>query len=124
MAALELHGETATAWGGIAQVSPSDLFELRRYRWWVQVSNGGPYAYTWARDDAGRIARPRRKLYMHRLIAETPAGRETDHRNRDTLDNRRENLRSVTTQENSAYRSAGTSDDDEYAAYLERRRAG
>lgn len=121
MAALDLHGETAALWGGQAQVSAADLFELRRYRWWVQVSNGGPYAYTWARDAGGRIASPRRKIYMHRLVAQTPPGLEADHRNRDTLDNRRENLRNVSTLENSGRRSYP--DDDEYAAYLEQREA-
>lgn len=116
-ALLRLHGETAAAWGGVAKVSLEDLPMLSEFRWWVQVSNGGPYAYTWARDD-GRIASPRRKIYMHRLVAATPAHLETDHRNRDTLDNRRQNLRNVTKQVNTALR-----DDDDYAAYLEQREA-
>jgi hypothetical protein len=37
---------------------------------------------------------------MHRLINNTPDGLETDHINRNRLDNRRKNLKSVTYQEN------------------------
>lgn len=39
-------------------------------------------------------------VLLHRLINETPPGKFTDHINRDKLDNRRCNLRSVTTSEN------------------------
>ena len=37
---------------------------------------------------------------MHRVINKTPKGYHTDHINHDKLDNRRENLRTVTNQEN------------------------
>jgi hypothetical protein len=40
--------------------------------------------------------------YMHRLIAQTPTGMETDHVNGDGLDNRRCNLRVATPSQNSA----------------------
>lgn len=39
-------------------------------------------------------------IYMHRLINDTPEGFETDHINRNKLDNRQENLRSVTRTQN------------------------
>lgn len=35
------------------------------------------------------------KMYMHRYLAGTPTGSDTDHINRNKLDNRRENLRVV-----------------------------
>lgn len=38
--------------------------------------------------------------YMHREIMGTPKGRDTDHINSDSLDNRRSNLRIVTTSQN------------------------
>lgn len=41
-------------------------------------------------------------VYMHRLIAGTPAGKETDHINGNGLDNRRANLRVATASQNSA----------------------
>lgn len=40
------------------------------------------------------------RLYMHRIINNTPEHLETDHINRDSLDNRCVNLRSVTSSEN------------------------
>lgn len=39
-------------------------------------------------------------IYMHRLINHTPDGFETDHINRDKLDNRKVNLKSVTSSQN------------------------
>lgn len=39
-------------------------------------------------------------VYMHRLIAETPDGMETDHHDGDGLNNRRANLRHATTAQN------------------------
>lgn len=45
----------------------------------------------------------RRLVYMHRLIANTPDDRVTDHRNNDGLDNRRANLRTATRGQNNAH---------------------
>lgn len=42
-----------------------------------------------------------KKIYMHRLINQTSRDFETDHINRDKLDNRKCNLRSVTSSQNS-----------------------
>ena len=41
-----------------------------------------------------------RTVYLHRLILNAPEGMEVDHISRDTLDNRRCNLRLVTHQQN------------------------
>ncbi len=53
-----------------------------------------PYAVT-ARRGGGRIL-------LHRLLLDAPLGLHVDHRNLDTLDNRRRNLRLVTPAQNHA----------------------
>lgn len=42
---------------------------------------------------------------MHRVVNKTPKGLETDHINRNRLDNRKKNLRSVTSGQNKFNRS-------------------
>lgn len=54
-----------------------------------------------------------KKIYMHRIILDTPEGLDTDHINRNTLDNRRCNLRAVTHRKNimnTGIRTDNTSD--------------
>lgn len=50
----------------------------------------------------GKMVNGRREpiVWMHRVIAETPKGKETDHINGNRLDNRKENLRVCTATEN------------------------
>jgi type IV secretory pathway VirD2 relaxase len=52
------------------------------------INRGGRYQY----------------VYMHRLVMDAPPGHVVDHINGDTLDNRRENLRIITAQENSRFK--------------------
>lgn len=70
------------------EVDDSDYLWLRNWKWTFD----GNYAVT---KVGGR------KVYMHRLINLTESGFDTDHRDRDKLNNQRSNLRSVTHQENS-----------------------
>ena len=46
---------------------------------------------------------------MHRIILRTPLGKETDHLNRNKLDNQRKNLRICTHRENARNRGILTS---------------
>ncbi len=77
--------------GKTVLVSDIDFLWLVGFKWYL---NGG-YA---VRTDRGKTVR------MHRLILEQKLGHnnfeETDHINRNRLDNQRENLRPATHQEN------------------------
>lgn len=70
-----------------ALVDDSDYMYLMRWKW------------CYSHGYALRGSSPNR-IYMHRLINKTPKGLDTDHINHDTLDNRRNNLRTVTHSEN------------------------
>jgi len=75
-----------------AIVDDEDYKELSNYKW--------QYHYGYARrasyDDNGTF----HSIFMHRVINKTPNNYETDHINRNRLDNRKENLRTTTKLEN------------------------
>jgi hypothetical protein len=85
--------------GQIALVDDEDLPRLTGYRWrlssegYVVASAGSRWQGTF------------QTIMLHRLIAKTPEGMETDHRNtRDRLDNRKSNLRTATKSQNQGNR--------------------
>lgn len=83
--------------GYVAIVDSADEALVRPYKWHVQISRGGkPYACRTINSPGGKTTRVR----MHRVICSCPAGSVIDHKNGNTLDNRRENLRAVTHSEN------------------------
>jgi hypothetical protein len=73
-------------------VDDADYEWANRWKWQL---NRNSYACRNARID-GKY----KKVYLHRLINQTPTGLDTDHINRDKLDNRRANLRSSTRSQN------------------------
>lgn len=69
-------------------------FEWIKNKKWHMLPNG--YACTYHRKDNGKLT----TSYLHREIMNTPKGFETDHINRNKLDNRKENLRVVENKKN------------------------
>ena len=79
--------------GKIAVIDDEDFDKISKYHWRYH-SEG--YAIALVRNNVGETT----SIYMHRLINKTPDGFHTDHINRNKLDNRRENLRTVTRRQN------------------------
>lgn len=76
----------------IVLVDDKDFDDLKQFRWCLKLSTKGyPYACTYI----GKYV-----VLMHRLITNTYKGEVVDHINGLGLDNRRENLRVCTPQEN------------------------
>jgi hypothetical protein len=92
MAEVPIHG------GFVALIDDADVTLVSKYKWYMR--NG--YAYTtFHRLGCSKTDKNRNvNLSMHRLIIEAEVGQSVDHRNRNRLDNRRSNLRLVTTTQN------------------------
>src|SRR5438034_8205921 len=70
-----------------------DVFDwLNHWKW--QVTTYG-YATRATRKDGGRVT-----LSMHREVLKAPKDMQVDHKNMNKLDNRKENLRVCTHQQN------------------------
>ena len=68
-------------------VDDEDFEELNKIKWYLSSSG---YATN----------KTRNLIRMHRLVINTPIGMFTDHKNRNRLDNRKENLRICTKSQN------------------------
>jgi len=83
--------------GKVALVDEEDFERVSKYKWhYVDVSSNR------ARTKAfyARALIDGKNVYLHRLITNALKGKVVDHKNHDTLDNRKENLRICTRQEN------------------------
>lgn len=79
-----------------ALVDATDLEWLGGRKWCATICNGRFYGKA-----TGRTPGKRDRPYLHRYIMEmTGSSVQVDHRNRDTLDNRRTNLRPATVGQN------------------------
>ena len=75
-----------------AVVDTADFARLNRYRWYASPSGGGKM-YARRNTKTGIIS-------MHRELLHAPPEMCVDHKNRNGLDNRRDNLRLCTPQQN------------------------
>lgn len=93
MKKIPLNG--ARAGGRVALVDDADYELVSQYKWHASYTkSSGPYAAT-----CSKVGGTWKTFRMHKLITGWP---QTDHVNGDGLDNRRSNLRSATSSQNSA----------------------
>jgi hypothetical protein len=83
--------------GGFVALVDDEDYEwlIRDYAWHKIKGESTFYAHAWLRG-----SKPKRKVYMHRIILGVPKGIEVDHIDGNGLNNRRNNLRSCTSSEN------------------------
>jgi hypothetical protein len=82
--------------GQFTILDQEDYYKLSKFRWYIKGSFGKFYAARNYKYDS----RQTKTVSMHREIMNAPRGLLVDHRNRDGLDNRRENLRLATYSQN------------------------
>ena len=84
--------------GYSAQVDDEDYEHLNQFKWYAHREQSGIiYAKRKVRIDGAKVTMP-----MHRYIMDTPDGLIVDHKDRDTLNNQRSNLRNCTYAQNNA----------------------
>lgn len=76
-------------------IDDEDYNLVSQYTWYVVECRSNWYVRRTIRD-----GKKFRVQYLHRLIMNEPKGLQVNHKNKDTLDNRRCNLEVVTQQEN------------------------
>ena len=82
-----LHGERGVL------IDAEDIDKIKNYRWCLAKNlNGGWYAFT--NCEKGK------KMYLHRFIMDCPEDKVIDHKNGNTLDNRKRNLKICTQRQN------------------------
>jgi hypothetical protein len=79
--------------GKVALVDDEDFERLNKYKWCCH--HGYAVRSEWRKDKKGY-----RTVLMHREIMHTPPGLETDHKDRDKLNNQKANLRVCTHAQN------------------------
>ncbi len=83
--------------GRFAKVDPEDYIWLSQFKWHCKTNVNATYVVRTV-TVAGRS----RRIYMHRLIMNTPPHLVCDHINHNGLDDRKQNLRNCTVKQNNA----------------------
>ena len=83
--------------GKYALIDNKDFKYLNQFKWYL---NDGGYAIrsVYIKLSVGKYTS--KHIRMHKEINQTPDGFDTDHINKNKLDNRRDNLRTVTRSQN------------------------
>lgn len=85
--------------GKFAKVDPEDYVWLSQFRWCCKHNIDACYAVRHV-----QVRGKSKRIYMHRLIMNTPDHLVCDHINHDGLDNRKRNCRNCTLAQNNANR--------------------
>jgi len=83
--------------GKFAKVDPEDYIWLSQFRWHCKVNKNTIYAVRTITETGNS-----KRIFMHRLIMNTPPHLVCDHINHVGLDNRKANLRNCTISQNNA----------------------
>lgn len=75
-----------------ALVDDEDFEELSRFRWHAHRSGRGGYRIV-AMRNSPTINGRQTKIYMHRQVLDAPPGSEVDHKDRNPLNNQKNNIR-------------------------------
>jgi len=81
--------------GFVALVDDEDYETINKHHWYTSVRSRANYAKRDVYHGGRRLTE-----FMHRVIMDCPEGMYIDHINHNGLDNRKENLRICTNQEN------------------------
>lgn len=82
-----------------ALVDDEDFEQLNNHYWYLHETKSTSYAARYEYSNGER-----KLIYMHRHILQAKGCHPVDHLNRNSLDNRKCNLRQVTTAENNRNR--------------------
>lgn len=89
--------------GLFALVDDEDFEHFGKWKWTASqqgaIGHELFYAVRWQRQPDGK----RKKIWLHREIAQCPEGMVTDHINGDSLNCQKANLRCVTAEENNLH---------------------
>lgn len=80
----------------VAIIDKEDLYKIKKHKWSAVKDGNVLYAQMHTKNKKGKLI----TLRMHRLIMNAKKGCRVDHRSRNGLDNRKENLRFCTQQQN------------------------
>jgi hypothetical protein len=81
-------------------VEPPDYYLLKNFNWYLSGNGKEFYAFRNIKISPGHV----KMVSMHRMILDPPPHLLVDHKNNNTLDNRRSNLRLATHAENACNR--------------------
>ncbi|MFH1370392.1 MAG: AP2/ERF family transcription factor [Planctomycetota bacterium] len=105
--------------GKFTIVDPPDYYRFNNFQWCAKENGPRIYAVRLIADSHNRT----KILSLHREIMGPPEGLLVDHKNRNTLDNRRENLRLATHSQNqfNKTKTAAITSSRFIGVYLEKR---